>query len=77
MASANLCRNALLKVEAGSEQQSALSKISGGLLKAFLFIVQREKQGTKGSRSNHWCDNIFVNYLPFSTLNKRFLKAST
>jgi hypothetical protein len=40
VAYADLRRNALLKVEASSENQRALSQISAGLLKAFLFRVQ-------------------------------------
>ncbi len=47
MAYSDLRRNALLEVEAGSEKQRALSQISAGLLKAFLFRVQTVKASFK------------------------------
>ena len=47
MAYADLRRNALLKVETGSEKQRALSQISADLLKAFLFPVKTVKASFK------------------------------
>ena len=75
MAYSDLRRYAFLKVEVGSEEQRALSEISVGLLKAFLFVLKTIKSIPTGSKLTYWRKNtLFAENMPLSVLMKRFLE---
>ena len=75
MAYSDLRRYALPKVEAGSEKRRALSEISGGLLKAFLFVSKTIKSIPTGSKLTCLCkDTFFTENTFLSMLMKWFLE---
>jgi len=52
-----------------------LSKISVGLLKAFLFVLKTIKSIPTGSKLTYWRkDTLFAENMPLSVLMKQFLE---
>jgi len=75
VAYSDLRRYAFLNVEVGSQMRRVLSEISGGLLKAFLFVLKTIKSIPTGSKLTYRRkDTLFAENMLLSVLMKRFLK---